>query len=74
MTSPITNSSAAGRLVSALKEANAPLQMIMKAREGYYGDFTSDLAMPITTLVLDAKLHGLNDIANRAMNGEFDGR
>lgn len=47
--------------------------MEKKAREGYYGDFSSPLAMPITQLVIDCKAKGYDAIAQRAMNGEFDG-
>jgi hypothetical protein len=46
------------------------------AKDGYYGDFTSPLATPITQLVTD--LHKLGtpaalDLRRRAMDGEFDG-
>jgi hypothetical protein len=76
MTSPITNSSgdAATILVRALKEANAPHHMILNAQEGFYGDFTSSLATPITQLVNDLYAYNLISLAKRAMSGEFDGR
>jgi hypothetical protein len=61
------------KLVAALRAAGAPQYMINKAAEGYYGDFTSPLASPITQLVEDAFALELNDIARRAMDGEFDG-
>ena len=61
-------------LLTALRTANAPEEMILKAERGIYGDFTSPLATPITQLVNDAMENGLRDIATRAMNGEFDGR
>jgi hypothetical protein len=48
-------------------------EMEKKAREGYYGDFTSPLAMPITQLVRDLQARGHNGLANRAVEGEFDG-
>jgi hypothetical protein len=61
------------RLVIALREAGAPLQMIDRAAAGYYGDFTSMLAFPITELVNDCMALGLTAVADRARNGEFDG-
>ncbi len=64
---------AAERLTEALIDAGAPSAMIANARRGHYGDFTSELAMPITTLVRDATAAGLRDIATRAMAGDFDG-
>ncbi len=64
---------AAEKLTAALVEAGAPSTMIANARRGYYGDFTSELPLPITQLVADAGAAGLHDIARRAMNGDFDG-
>jgi hypothetical protein len=64
---------AAARLTAALKEAKAPQAMIDRAEAGYYGDFTSPLATPITQLVMDALKAGLKGIAERAKEGEFDG-
>lgn len=61
------------RLVAALRLAGATEDMIEKANGGYYGDFTSPLAFPITQLVKDAKAQGLDELAFRAMSGEFDG-
>ena len=68
-----TSKQARERLVKALEEAKAPRQMIQKAKEGYYEDFSSPVAFPITQLVEDAKATALHDIASRAMQGEFDG-
>lgn len=65
---------ASEKLTRALIQAHAPQHMIDDAQAGHYGDFTSDLAMPITQLVNEATFHGLNDIAKRAMQGEFDGQ
>jgi hypothetical protein len=61
------------RLTAALREAAAPQAMIERAANGYYGDFTSPLPFPISQLVKDARAAGLDDIARRAMDGEFDG-
>lgn len=65
---------ASKRLAEALIEAGASAVFVAKALSGYYGDFTSIMATPITLLVEDAREAGLDDIAQRAMNGEFDGR
>lgn len=64
---------AAEKLTSALKAANAPAAMIERAAAGYYGDFTSPLTFPIMQLVSDAKAAGLHQIAKQAMAGEYDG-
>lgn len=64
--------STADRLADALAEANAPLTMVINARQGYYDDYRSPLAMPIHQLVNDCRGRGLLDIANRAIRGEFD--
>jgi hypothetical protein len=61
------------KLAAALREAGAPADMIKKAEDGYYGDFTSPLGFPIKALVNDAMTHGLTGIADRARAGEFDG-
>lgn len=61
------------RLTAALTEAGAPEYMVQDARHGRYADFESDRATPIMDLVRDARMLGLDDIAKRAMNGEFDG-
>jgi len=47
--------------------------MEQKARDGYYGDFSSPLTFPIMALVEHCREKGYEDIAERAMNGEFDG-
>jgi hypothetical protein len=46
--------------------------MIKKARLGLYDDFESELETPIMHLVSDLKIVGYEDLAERAMNGEFD--
>lgn len=52
--------STADRLADALKA------------QAYYDDYCSPLAMPIAQLVADCRVAGLNDIAERAINGDFD--
>lgn len=63
---------ASEKLADALIEASAPAHMIDNARNGFYGDFTSPLATPITQLVNDLYAYNLHALAKRAMNGEFD--
>lgn len=60
------------KLVRALAAEHAPLEMIDRAAQGWYDDYTSPLSTPIAALVNDATYHGLNGIAKRAMAGEFD--
>ena len=60
------------KLIEALKAVGAPGTMIQRAERGLYDDYESPLATPIRALVLDAQTAGLEDIAQRAMNGEFD--
>ena len=63
---------AAEKLAQALRAA-VLLDMEAKAREGYYGDFTSPLATPIIQLVNDLQARDATKLAQQAMNGEFDG-
>jgi hypothetical protein len=60
------------RLARALEEANAPGEMIDKARAGYYDDFKSPLAMPETMLLSDARNAGLEEIAQGVLEGRWD--
>lgn len=60
------------KLAIALNAAKAPQEMIERALNGYYDDFESELEMPCVQLVNDLKEAGLSDLAERAMNGEFD--
>jgi hypothetical protein len=60
------------KLAVALEKERAPRSMIVRAREGYYDDFLSPLAMPIHQLVSDVRKYNLTRIAKRAMNGDFD--
>jgi hypothetical protein len=66
------NVKAAEKLAQALHDEGL-LDMEAKARTGYYGDFTSPLAMPINQLVQDLRAKGALKLADRAMDGEFDG-
>ena len=47
--------------------------MEAKARSGYYDDFESPIAAPITRLIFDLRAAGKYNLATRAMNGEWDG-
>ncbi len=61
------------RLMEALNEAQAPQEMRDRARSGRYDRSVVGLErFPISTLVEDARQHGLIDIALRALDGEFD--
>jgi hypothetical protein len=63
---------AAEKLAQAL-HAEGLFAMEEKALAGYYGDFTSPLSAPITQLVKDLLAKGKRKLAERAMDGEFDG-
>lgn len=60
------------KLIAALTKTDAPEDIVNKARVGYYDDFESTIAAPITALVLDCQAAGLNEIACRAISGDFD--
>ena len=60
------------KLARALREAGAPQAMIDAALAFKYDDYLGDAAMNINLLVADANEAGLPDIAERAMNGEWD--
>lgn len=62
----------AEKLAQAL-HAEGLFDMEAKAREGYYGDFTSPLTSPIYQLVMDLQAKGALELAKRAINGAFDG-
>jgi hypothetical protein len=61
------------RLAEALTKAGASPSMIEAAARGRYADFESHSATPISDLVYDCRTLGLDEIARRAMDGEFDG-
>lgn len=60
------------RLAAVLRERGLH-EMALKAAQGVYDDFESDLINPIMTLVEDCRKAGAHDLAARAMNGDFDG-
>jgi hypothetical protein len=46
--------------------------MAVAASKGYYDDFESPIETPIVQLVIDLQAAGRDDLANRAMCGEWD--
>lgn len=64
--------STSDRLARVLEE-HGLLDMAAKARTGYYDDYRSPLATPIVQLVLDLTAVKQEDLASRAMAGEWDG-
>ena len=48
-------------------------KMIILAKEGYYSDYDSPLALPCIQLVKDLDALGLTELSDRAKDGEFDG-
>lgn len=72
----MSNEPTTEKLAKALEMASCPDWMIKRARDGYYDDFKSELATPITALVTDLMALRTADafvLAERAKNGEFDG-
>lgn len=60
------------RLAIDLEAVNAPRAMIDRARQGYYDDYDSPIAMPCVQLVKDATDAGLTHIAQAAKEGCYD--
>lgn len=60
------------RLADDLEAANAPTDMVIRARGGYYDDYESPLATPCIQLVKDCHRHGLYRIAREAVAGKYD--
>lgn len=60
------------KLVQALIDSYAPLELIKKAENNNFNDFKSDSATPIIDLVMECEKLGLKSVADRARNGEFD--
>lgn len=54
-----------------LKRSDVGL-VISRAREGFYHDFESPIATPKVQLVRDLRSVGLEELARRVMNGDFD--
>lgn len=60
------------KLARELQIAKAPGWMVANAIQGYYDDFESNIAAPITQLITDCRANGLDEFSYRVMNGEFD--
>jgi hypothetical protein len=61
------------KLAMAMEQAGAPISMINRARAGVYDHFKSKSVVPIIDLIEDLWAAGLDDLAKRAINCEFDG-
>lgn len=71
---PAPTGSSREKLAQALIEWDAPSNMIATARTGLrWDDYLSDQDFPIVLLVADLQANGYEELAHRAMNGEFDG-
>jgi hypothetical protein len=68
----MANKPTSEKLAESLTHSQAPHVMIDRARAGHYDEYKSDLPFPISALVEDARKYHLNNIALRAINGEFD--
>ena len=60
------------KLAAVLRERGLTV-MARRAERGYYDDYESDLVAPINQLVADLRAHGAEDLAKRAIDGEWDG-
>lgn len=60
------------QLIRDLDAAGAPKDMISRVGAGLYHDYVSPHPMPKHLLVGDAKANGLQEIADRAMQGHYD--
>lgn len=60
------------QLVKDIRAAGGPDEMISRVGAGLYHDYVSPHPMPKHLLVGDAKAHGLDEIAQRAMQGHYD--
>lgn len=61
------------RLAKDLRMFGAPAKMVEYAKNGFYDDYESPMAAPIMRLIEDCLENGLNEVAERAKNGEYDG-
>ena len=60
------------QLARDIRDAGGPDDMIARVGAGIYHDYVSPVAMPKQVLVADAKSHGLEEIARKAMQGAYD--
>ena len=60
------------KLAEALRKAGAPQEMIDAAAHGAYDLVMSESRSPIIDLVRDCRKAGLDELAEQALEGEFD--
>jgi len=60
------------KLVAALIEAGAELELLERAKADHFHDYKAESATPCVDLVGALRRAGLEELAKRAMNGEFD--
>lgn len=65
-----------GRAIEAAMPANGLLapwrNLLARAQRGAYSEYFGEFAAPITMLVEDLRAAGAEDLAQRAIDGEFD--
>jgi hypothetical protein len=59
--------------LAAVLRAEGLNRLALNADNGMYDDFESQLATPIVQLVMDLRAVKRNDLAQRAIDGEWDG-
>jgi len=60
------------QLIKDIRASGGPDDMVSRVGAGIYHDYVSPHPMPKHLLVADAKTHGLEEIAQRAMQGHYD--
>lgn len=50
----------------------ARMEIITRAKRGYYHDFDTTIATPKVQLVADLNAAGFDDLAQKAMDGDYD--
>lgn len=61
------------RLAEALSVEGYPRSVVDMARRGHWSDFESPLDLPKIELVAMLRTDGHHDLAERVVQGEFDG-
>ena len=69
MAQPTTEKLALAMIEAGIAEDH---YLVTEARAGRYDDYKSDLEPPIVTLVARLREHGYDELAKRAIAGEFD--
>lgn len=60
------------KLVRALREAGASVDLVKRAQSGEFHDYESPHAFPQHALLLAARAEGLTGIVQATIDGEFD--